>query len=148
MSIMVMSLFSQVNTGFNPNFKMPSLFNPNKMKMTHSMSFMSGVSSNKQGFYQSTYTNHINMQLNPKLTLKMDMSFVNYGTATYNKGLDIKGNKDNRNAVIPSFSLQYKPSDTTSITFEFSQYTGGSNYWADDTVNKRIDRFNSLGHWK
>ena len=112
---------------FNPNLMMPSLINMNKIKMHHSMSFMSGVSSNNQGFYQSQYTNHIKYQFSPKLSMNLDLNFVNVGTATFNKGFDIEGNNDNNTMVLPEFSLNYQPTENTFITIEYRQVGGYGN---------------------
>ena len=120
---------------FRPNLMMPSLVNMNKISMHHSMSFMSGVSSNNQSFYQSKYTNHIKYQFNPKLSLNLDLNFLNAGTVTFNKGFDIEGNNDNTTMVLPEFSLRYQPTENTFITIEYKQVGGyGSssfhrNWW-------------------
>lgn len=108
---------------FNPKFQLGSIFDPNTVKMTQSMSFGSGMSSNGLGFYQSTYTNHLNFDLRENLKFKVDLSLVNFGTMTHSNKLDFKSNNDNQNVVIPSFSLDYKPTDTTNIRIEFHQYT-------------------------
>ena len=89
------------------------------MKMNHTMSFMTGVSSGGKGFYQSVYTNHLFYQFHPKLDLKVDLNFVNYGTTKWDDTFSVKANNDNNSQVIPEFSLHYRPSDNTSIRIEF-----------------------------
>jgi len=106
---------------FKPDYKF-MLFNPNKLTMNHSFSFMSGFSSNNQGFYQSVYTNHLNYQFNSKLDFKLDLNFVNYGSTTFQNDFKIEGNNDNTSKILPSFQLNYKPSENTKITFEFRQF--------------------------
>ncbi len=109
---------------FNPNYQLESLLNPNKVKMSHTMSFSSGVSSSGQGFYQSAYTNHLKFDLKENLKLNLDLSFVNQGTMTHNNNFNIKGNNDNQNLVIPSFSMEYQPFENTKIYFEYRQVNG------------------------
>jgi hypothetical protein len=116
----------------NPNLSGNSLLNMNKMDMGHTLSFMAGGSSNSQGFYQSTYTNHIFYTVNEKLRFNIDLNFVNYGTATFSKDFDIEGNNDNKSNVVPAFNMQYKPSENTTIEFHF-QYGGYRTFspWTD-----------------
>jgi hypothetical protein len=90
------------------------------------MSFGSGMSSNGQGFYQSAYTNHLKFDIKENLKFNIDLSLVNQGTMTHSNKLNFKSNSDNNNVVIPSFSLDYKPTDTTSIRIEFRQ---GNNFY-------------------
>ena len=117
---------------FKPDYKF-MLFNPNKLTMNHSFSFMSGFSSNNQGFYQSVYTNHLNYQFNSKLDFKLDLNFVNYGSTTFQNDFKIEGNNDNTSKVLPSFQLNYKPSENTKITFEFRQF---GDYNLYNSMNK------------
>ncbi len=109
---------------FNPNFQLGSLLNPNKVKMSHTMSFGSGISSNGLGYYQSAYTNHLMFDLKENLKMNIDLSFVNQGSMTHNNNLDFKSNNDNNNLVIPSFSMEYQPFENTKIYFEYRQYNG------------------------
>ncbi len=112
-------------TGFyNPNFQLGSLLNPDKIKMSHSMSFGSGISSNGSGFYQSAYTNHMKFDLKENLKMNIDLSFVNQGTMTHQNDLNFKSNNDSNNLVIPSFSLEYQPFENTKLYFEYRQYNG------------------------
>ena len=104
--------------GGNPYVNLNSILNQNNLKMNHSMSFMSGASSNGRGFYQSMYTNHLLYQFSPKLDLQLDLNFVNFGTANFNDKLSIKGNDYNKSTVIPEFSLNYRPSENFNIIFE------------------------------
>ncbi len=114
-------------SNFNNN---SSLLNVENMDMGHTLSFMAGGGSNSQGFYQSMYTNHLMYRVNDKLQFNLDLNFVNYGTATFNKDFDIEGNNDNRSNVVPAFNMQYKPSDNTTIEFRF-QYGGyrSNRFW-------------------
>lgn len=124
LSAMTFFLFAELTADyFKPDYKF-MLFNPNKLTMNHSFSFMSGFSSNKQGFYQSVYTNHLKYRFNSKLDFKLDLNFVNYGSTTFQKDFKIEGNNDNTSKVLPSFQLNYKPSENTKITFEFRQFGG------------------------
>lgn len=130
MIMVCFSLFAQYNHVpqgfFNPNFQLNSLLNPNKVKINHSFSFGTAVSSNGYGLYESAYTNHIKYNINPKLNLKLDLSFVNAGTMTH-QNYKINGSHDNKNYIIPSFSMEYKPTDNTRIIFEYRQVQG--NPW-------------------
>ncbi len=111
-----------INNVFKPNLLMPSFLDANKISVNHSISFSSGISSNKQSFYQSVYTNHLSYNFNSKLKLDLDLNFVNFGTATYKSGIEFDGNEDNATKVLPNMQLNWKPSENTSITFEFKQY--------------------------
>ncbi len=129
--IIINSLLMIAQTGsFTPDFQMPSLRNTfsfldlNKIDMHHSVSFMSGISSDNKGFYQSMYTNHLNYRLNPKLDLKLNLNFVNNGSVTFTKGIEFEGNRDNMTKVIPEFQLSFRPSENMHIMFEFRQYGG------------------------
>ncbi|HCX72850.1 MAG TPA: hypothetical protein DHM37_03945 [Candidatus Cloacimonas sp.] len=120
---------------FNPSYKIPSLFghssllNPNKLKMNHSVFFLGGVSSNQQSFYESTYTNHLQYNFNPKLKLKVDLNFVNFGTASFDNNWNIEGNNDNSTQVLPNFSLDYRPTENSRITIQFNQYDRNRYFW-------------------
>jgi hypothetical protein len=123
MSFFALTLSAQViDSAFTPSLLMPSFINQNKIDMNHSITFSGGVSSSDQSFYQSVYTNHISYQLHPKLNLNVDLNFVNYGTATYQSGIEFEGNNDNASKVLPNFQLNWKPSESTSVTIEFKQY--------------------------
>ena len=121
--ILAFSLKAQVVSNvFKPNLLMPSFLDVNKISVNHSASFSSGISSDKKSFYQSVYTNHLSYTFNPKLKFELDLNFVNFGTATYKSGIEFEGNNDNSTRVLPNMSLNYKPTENTSITFEFRQY--------------------------
>ena len=109
---------------FNPNYKVGSLFDPNIVKMNHSMSFMSGVSSTGAGFYQSAYTNHLQFKLRENLKFNVDISVLNLGSMTHNNDMKFSGNDDNQNMIVPAFSLQYKPTENSTIYFEYRQMRG------------------------
>ncbi|RLC54257.1 MAG: hypothetical protein DRH79_01180 [Candidatus Cloacimonadota bacterium] len=111
-----------INNVFKPSLLMPSFLDANKISVNHSISFSSGISSNKQSFYQSVYTNHLSYNFNSKLKLDLDLNFVNFGTATYKSGIEFDGNEDNATKVLPNMQLNWKPSENTSITIEFKQY--------------------------
>jgi len=99
-----------------------TLFNPYKLKMTHTMGFTAGGSSNGQGFYESRYTNHIKYEFSPKLELGVDLNFLNFGSASYNKNFEFSSNNDNKSKVLPEFSLKWKPSDAFSMQIEYRSY--------------------------
>ncbi len=110
-------------------FQVPSFLDMNKVNVSHSISFTSSVSSNGYGSYESVYTNHLNFNFNPKLSLDIDLNFVNFGTATFHKIYDIEGNNDNDSAIIPEFSLKFQPSDNTSIILEVRRGINYQNRW-------------------
>jgi len=103
---------------FNSHFQLPSLINPSNFSMSHSVSTASSFYRGT-AFYQSSYTNHLNYRLSSKLDLKVDLNFVNYGTANYNSKFDFDSNNDNQTRVLPDFSLTFKPSENTMIKVEY-----------------------------
>ncbi|MBM4398851.1 MAG: hypothetical protein FJ041_00770 [Candidatus Cloacimonetes bacterium] len=125
---------SVFNNMFSENSSSSSLLNPYKLKMSHSMSFSAGTSSNGLGFYESRYTNHLKYEFSPKLDLAVDLNFVNFGTATSSGGFSFEGNDDNKTKVLPDFSLNYKPSDKISIKVEYKNYRD-FNPWFGRTSN-------------
>lgn len=119
---------------WNPNSY--SLLNPNNYTMSHSMSFSTGYSSTGVAPYQSRYTNHINYQVNDKLDINVDLHVTNFGTANVSKGLNIESNDDNTTDMVPDFSINYRPTDNTSINFVFrgpseNPYFRRNNIWRD-----------------
>lgn len=114
-----------LSNAFKPTMLMPSFLNSNNLSINHSVSFFSGISSNKQSYYQSVYTNHLKYQFNSKLNLNVDLNFVNFGTATYKSGIEFEGNNDNTSKILPDFQLNYRPSENMNIIIEYKQY--GSN---------------------
>lgn len=118
-----------IENAFKPSLLTPSFLNPNNFSMSHSVKFMGGYSSNNQSFYESVYTNHLMYKFKPNLNLKVDLNFVNFGTATYKSGIEFEGNDDNQSKVMPNFQLNWKPSESTSITVEFKQYHDPMNYY-------------------
>ncbi len=146
--LLVVSLIADIfpsGFGGNPNpfanfnNNNSSLLNVENLDMGHTVSFMAGGSSNSQGFYQSMYTNHMFYTINDKWKFNLDLNFVNYGTATIKDDFDIEGNNDNRSNVVPSFNMQYKPNEDTTIEFHF-QYGGYRNngFW-----NRYDERYNN-----
>ena len=124
LSIMGQNIFEKPNFSLNPNYKLGGIFDSNIVKMNHSMSFMSGVSSTGDGFYQSAYTNHLNFHLRENLKLNVDVSVLNIGTMNHNNDMKFSSNNDNQNVVVPSVSLHYKPSERSTIYFEYRQIKG------------------------
>ena len=121
--ILAFSLNAEIiNSAFTPELLMPSVINMNNLTINHSMSFSSSISSNSQSAYESVYTNHINYMFSPKLNLKVDLNFINFGSATYQGGIEFDGNNDNTSRVLPNFQLNYKPSEKMNFTIEFRQY--------------------------
>ncbi|HNX36806.1 MAG TPA: hypothetical protein PKI15_00470 [Candidatus Cloacimonadota bacterium] len=110
-------------TGYAPidlnPFHNKGLFNNNKLQMSHSVGFEAGSSSSGYGYYLSRYTNHINYRFSSKLDLDIDLSLVNFGSATTAKGISF--NSDNSSKIIPEFSLKYKPSDSVSFEIQYRQ---------------------------
>ncbi|MDD3050383.1 MAG: hypothetical protein PHR06_04490 [Candidatus Cloacimonetes bacterium] len=106
------------NDYFNTHFQLPSLINPSNFSMSHSLSTASSFYRGT-AFYQSSYTNHLNYRLSSKLDLKVDLNFVNYGTANYNSKFNFDSNNDNQTRVLPDFSLTFKPSENTMIRVEY-----------------------------
>ena len=109
---------------FNPNFQLGGFLHPDKVKMNHSMSFMSGMSSRGDGIYQSSYTNHMNFQLKDNLKMRLDTSVVNFGSMTHNNDMKFNSNNDNQNVVVPAFSVEWKPSENSTIYFQYQQMRG------------------------
>jgi len=127
--------FYQPTFDLGSGIRLGSLINPEKVKMNQSMSFSSGASSTGNGFYQSAYTNQLQFDLRDNLKLNVDMSFVNLGTMTHQNDLKFSGNDDNRNVLIPGVSMQYKPTDNTTIYIEYKQSTGyGSPFGMGDSL--------------
>lgn len=121
--ILAFSLNAEViNSAFTPELLMPSVLNINNLTINHSMSFSSSISSNSLSAYESVYTNHINYMFSPKLNLKVDLNFINFGSATYQGGIEFDGNNDNTSRILPNFQLNYKPSEKMNFTIEFRQY--------------------------
>jgi hypothetical protein len=58
-------------------------------------------------------------QFSPKLELDLDLNFVNFGSM--NTGSKFSVNDDNRNKILPEFSLRYKPSDSVNFEIRMSQ---------------------------
>jgi len=111
-----------VNSAFSPELLMPSMINMNNLSINHSMSFNSSISSNSQSAYESVYTNHLNYKFSSKLDLKVDLNFVNFGSATHQGGIEFDGNNDNTSKVLPNFQLNYNPSENVKFIIEFRQY--------------------------
>jgi len=130
--------YSEISDKFlTPSIHSPSIFNLNNITMNHTMSFSAGASSNQQSYYQSMYTNHINYQITPKLCFKLDLNFVNFGTASFSKDLQFEGNGDNESNILPEFSLTYKPLDNLSIVIEYKNYNLNRPwYYSDNWYNK------------
>lgn len=118
---------------WNPNNY--SLLNPNNYSMNHSASFSTAYRSGVS-FYQSRYTNHISYQVNKKMDINVDLHVSNFGTANVSKGFNIESNEDNATNIVPDFSINYRPTENTTINFI---YRGASNnpnfrsnyYWRD-----------------
>ncbi len=111
-----------INNAFTPELLMPSMINMNNLSINHSMSFSSSISSNSQSAYESVYTNHLNYKFSPKLDLKVDLNFVNFGSATHQGGIEFDGNNDNTSKILPNFQLNYNPSENVKFIIEFRQY--------------------------
>jgi hypothetical protein len=116
--------FFTPSPNFDPGFQLGGFLHPDNMKMNHSMSFSSGVSSTGHGFYQSAYTNHLRFDLRDNLRLNIDTSVINMGSMTHENNLRFSDNKDNHNVIVPAFSVQYKPTENSTIYFEYRQYRG------------------------
>ena len=126
-----MYLLSAQNSVFNTNAfndsnLLGSLLNPYKLKMSQSMGFAAGTSSNGLGFYESRFTNHFSYEFSPKLNMELDLSLVNFGSASTGKGINFDTNDDNKTKIIPEFSLKYKPSKTVTIQLEYKNL---NNYY-------------------
>ncbi|MCB5248335.1 MAG: hypothetical protein WCY87_00125 [Candidatus Cloacimonadales bacterium] len=119
LSLMVpaMATYNLPRPDLNPfSMKSPVLQN---LKMSHSMGFEAGSNSGGSGYYLSRYTNHMKYQFSPKLELDLDLNFVNFGSM--NTGSKFSVNDDNRNKILPEFSLRYKPSDSVNFEIRMSQ---------------------------
>lgn len=111
-----------INSAFTPELLTPSMINMNNLTINHSISFSSSISSNSQSAYESIYTNHLNYKFSSKLNLKVDLNFINYGSATYQGGMEFDGNNDNTSRILPNFQLNYNPSENVKFIIEFKQY--------------------------
>ncbi len=121
--ILAFGLSAQIiDSAFTPDLLMPSMINMNKLTINHSMTFSSSFSSNNHSIYESVYTNHINYNFSPKFNLKIDLNFINYGSATYKNGIEFEGNNDNTSRVLPNFQLNYSPTENMKFVIEFRQY--------------------------
>jgi hypothetical protein len=118
-----------IENAFTPNLLTPSFLNPNNLSINHSVKFSGGYSSNSQSYYESVYTNHITYRFNPRLNLKVDLNFVNFGTATHTGGIEFEGNNDNASRVLPNFQLNWKPTENTNITIEYRNYYNPLEYY-------------------
>ncbi|MCF7912592.1 MAG: hypothetical protein K9M99_08695 [Candidatus Cloacimonetes bacterium] len=118
------SLWGGVCDGYynDPDFRLPSLFNENNFKMSHSLTFSSGVSSTGDGYYSNTYTNHLNFKLHKNLDFKLNLNFVNDGTMNFNQDYDVNWNSDNASHIIPEFQLEWRPSENTTLRIQFEQH--------------------------
>jgi len=114
---------------FNAGNLSSSLFNPYKLKMTHSMGFSAGTASNGLGFYESRYTNHIAYEFSSKLNMAVDLNFVNFGSTSSSKSFSISSNDDNKSRIIPGFSLNYKPTDAISLRIEYNTRNSNNYPW-------------------
>lgn len=120
MVLISLPLMAQIDLP-KPNFsvmqsKPAGFFDPSRLKMSHSLGFETMLSSHG-GSYLSRYTNHLNYRLNPKLDLKLDLSVINYGSSSPS----FKLNDDNRSRIIPSFSVDYRPTDSIKLEFRYQQ---------------------------
>ena len=99
--------------------------------MSFSTAYSSGLS-----LYQSRYTNHISYQVNDKLNINVDLHLTNFGTANVSKGFNIESNDDNSTNIVPDFSINYRPTENTSINFIYRGASGNpyfrrNNIWRD-----------------
>ena len=121
--ILAFSLNAEIiNSAFTPELLTPSMINMNNLTINHSILFSSSISSNSQSAYESIYTNHLNYKFSSKLNLKVDLNFINYGSATYQGGIEFDGNNDNTSRILPNFQLNYNPSENVKFIIEFKQY--------------------------
>ncbi|KQC05633.1 MAG: hypothetical protein APR54_08075 [Candidatus Cloacimonas sp. SDB] len=119
-SVLFLAVSAEISDKFlNQSLYSPSLLDLNNISMNHTVSFSAGMSSNNQSFYQSVYTNHLNYRISSKLHLNLDLNFINFGTASFDRKLDFEANGDNESTILPEFSLSFKPSDSFSIVFEY-----------------------------
>jgi hypothetical protein len=122
--------------GWNPGFQLGGLLNPDRISMNHTMSFVSGISSTGDGFYQSSYTNHIRMQLRENLRFNVDLTVMNLGTMSHDNNFNISANDDNRNVILPAVSLEFRPRDNVIINFEYRRVQG--NYFQQRHHNRHF----------
>jgi len=113
----------------NPSFNFNSLINPNQVDMHHSFTFQSGMNSQGNGYYLNMYTNHLNFSLHPKLDMKVDINFVNYGSMSANSAFDIEGNNDNSTLIMPEFEMEWRPNENMKISFGFQRGVNNSLFY-------------------
>jgi hypothetical protein len=132
--VLVVSISAEMSDKFlNPTLYSPTLFDLNNITMNHTISFSGGISSNNQSFYQSIYTNHINYRISSKLNLKLDLNFMNFGSARYNNDFSFDGNGDNQSVILPEFSLSFTPSENFNIVIEYRN-VHMQNSWYDQPL--------------
>ncbi len=122
---MVAIVFAQADNSSQSIFMtgtQSGLLNPFKLKMSHSIGFSAGVSSDKSGYYFSRYTNHLKYSFNPKLDLDVDLHFFNFGSSKVNGFESVQFNDDNKSRILPEFSLNYKPSDSITIQLQYRKF--------------------------
>jgi hypothetical protein len=94
----------------NPNF---SLFNADKLKMSHSYSF-TYFSGKSGGGSFGIYTNTIQYQLAKSLRMKLDLNFLHSPFSFLNR------NQTNiKSKILPNFQLWYKPNSSFSLFINF-----------------------------
>lgn len=132
--VICLPLFAGVSSPFykNPDFSLFTPFNTNQLNIHHSYTFQSGVNSSGNGYYMNTYTNHIDFQLHPKLDLKLNLNFVNFGSMNISSDFDIEGNNDNNSKIIPEFELIWKPNENMKISFSMNRPGYGYSYFFDN----------------
>ena len=122
--VALISVHAQMGSVFSnpsflkPDFSFSSFINPNMFQMSHSVSFTSGFSSGT-AFYRSVYTNHLKFTFNPRFHINLDLNFVNMGSGTFQNGVKFNSNHDNSSFVIPDITMSYKPTQNTTISFQF-----------------------------
>ena len=114
---------------YKDSFFSGTMLNPYKLKVSHSMGFSAGSSSNGTGFYESRYTNHLKYEFSPKLNLALDLNFVNFGSTTTGNGFSFQTNDDNKSRILPEFSLSYKPNNSITIQLDYKNYRNYYNPW-------------------
>ena len=99
----------------NPVGSLFSFIDPSKFSMGHSFE-MSYSSFGNHGLAMGVYTNHMSYELNEKLNVELDASFVN---TPYNTFGDTFTNSFN-GVYIDKAQINYKPSEDFKIVLQYS----------------------------
>jgi len=103
-------------SSYSPAKSSFSLFDPNRFSMSHSYSFM--YSSSKTGSQSlGMYLNSIEYQVADPLKIKLDIGYLHRPGSFLSSG----GSTSNKGVIVPSFSINWKPSKNILFRFDYQQ---------------------------